>query len=89
MTKNDIGVGKKLGFTGIKRVYRHAFEKIHHRERNKKKMAKWQEYFSLSGEVVLTFGPRAIRIADMYQNDEILEALHQQLVILDRTVARA
>lgn len=89
LTRNDIGVGKKLGFTGIGRVYRHAFEKIHHRERNKKKTAKWREYFSLSGEVVLTFGPRAIRIADMSQNDEILEALHQQLVILDQTVARA
>lgn len=89
LTRNDIGVGKKLGFTGIKRVYRHGFEMIHHRERKKNQFAKKKEYYFGSSEVVLTFGPRAIRIADMYQNDEILEALHQQLVILDQTVARA
>ena len=88
LTRSDIGVGEKFGFTGIKRVYRHAFEKIQHRERKKNQFAKKKEYYFGSCEVVLTFGPRTIRIADMYRNDEILEALHQQIVILDQMVAR-
>ena len=89
LTRDDIGVGKRLGFTGIKRVHRHAFEKVPHRDRNKKKLATWHDILVHSGEVMLTFGPQSLRIADMYLNENMLEALQQQLLLLDRLVARA